>query len=70
MSSVSNTKKQINKNIEKIVQLFEINGELKFLVKWNDSTKSYISSKIMNKSYPFEVIKFYENNICFDRNSC
>ncbi len=67
-SPVNKERNEINKKLKKIEQLFEINGELMFLVKWNDSTKQYISSKFMNKHYPLDIIKFYESNILFEKN--
>lgn len=54
--------------LEKIVDLYNENGLLKFLVKWNHKPENeFVPAKQLNESNPQEVIKFYEKSLSFEK---
>ena len=56
------------KTIEKIIELFEIDGVAKFLVKYKDDSKNeYVEAKKLNLSHPQLVIQFYEARIYIEK---
>ena len=51
-----------------IEQLYEENGEKKFVIKWKNSQKTGVmSTKLANLKYPQLVIEFYEKNLIIER---
>ncbi|KAE9523045.1 hypothetical protein AGLY_016552 [Aphis glycines] len=52
------------KVVEKVVELFNMDGELQYLMKWQGVEEaSLISAKEANLNWPQVVIKYYENLI-------
>lgn len=50
----------------KLLGATEINGDLKFIFEWSDSTTTLVPNEIAKQKYTYQVLEFYESRFYWE----